>query len=131
MLRAVEAAPKLRAVSIVYTRIALSELVSIMEMVGRRLRVFETSLGDQEESPLKRLEVLLVCAAEQNTELGKFLVGGVLGDERRGRGSIPEEEWKEEARRALSRLQFLWTRVPGLAVRTLALDLQHLLRDEE
>lgn len=126
LLRTVQVAPQLSELCIGRVRIPLRELVGILGSVGRRLRVFCTSISHQEESPLDRLEALLLTAAKWNTELRSFLIVDVVLQ----RGAIRLEEWERQAERVLGRVQFFGKRAPYVDSARLRATMQELLVGE-
>lgn len=113
MLRTVQAAPHLSTLCVGQVRIRLVELDMILKSIGARLRSFETSICDQEESPFDRLEALVLTAAKYNVEVREFWVDDIG----HRRGPTPLEEWKRQAKQVLAGLRFLQKRAPYVRMR--------------
>lgn len=72
--RAVATLPALEELKIKCVRISLGELTDIMRRLGSRLRVFGTSIADQEQEPFTRLSEIVKLATGLNPELRDFVV---------------------------------------------------------
>lgn len=118
MLQTVRSAHHLDTLHIVDIRISTSELQAILIHCGIRLRDFLTSISDQEEPALQRLETLLYTASVHNNELRSL--NTVL------RMWMPAklDALTRQARRVYAALNFLESRAPYLD----ACSLKRLLR---
>lgn len=72
MLSAVQAAPNLSVVSLLFVRVPLEELQNILSSAAERLTEFMTCIGDQDEAPCERLEELLYTAVKNNPGVRSF-----------------------------------------------------------
>lgn len=106
MLRTVKGAPLLPILHMTRVRILLVEIHAILKSIGRRLLVFETSIGDQEECPFDRLAALLLTAAEHNTNLQGFAVEDIAHKHR--------SPWRNGSYRRNEHLQVWKSLVSGL-----------------
>lgn len=64
---------KIRKLCLMEIIMDMTEVSSILEHFGSRLRGFEMRIRDQDETPVERLTLLLSCAVMYNTGLQSFL----------------------------------------------------------
>lgn len=123
MLRTVQVAPQLFEIGFVQVRIPLIEVVAILSSIRGQLRFFEFSMGDQEEPPLDRLEMVLLAAVQNNPELRYF----VVDDMSYGCTLAPRKDWNWQIERVLSGLRFLQKRSPHVYIGDLIAEARELL----
>lgn len=74
LLKAIQSCVWLKELRLVRVRISVNEMVSILETTGENLRLLETSITDQKETPFDRLAVLIETIGRCNRDLHQFFV---------------------------------------------------------
>lgn len=72
--RAVAMLPALEELRMMGVKVPLCDLTGMLRSLGPRLRVFGTSIADQEQAPFVRLLEIIKVAIESNVELREFIV---------------------------------------------------------